>query len=169
MRIQGQYPLTLFRCIQTGASHPIAAPALTCAFGHTVPHAALMSGLPASSDIARLPAPWSALHGQSFLAVGRWTRGTNGLRSTELTPTEVDPLRRAEWARARDLFYRFVARDQATQIVLERVVYLDNPTLEVDSVSEIPLNLYRTRSGRPGRRLVGDTCPQSMRRRQSRR
>lgn len=118
------------RCIQTGASHPVVGPALTCAFGHTVPHAALVFGFPASSD-ARLPAPWSALHGESFLAVGRWTRSTNGLRWTELTASEADPLRRAEWARARDLFYRFVARDQATQIVLERVVYLDNPNLEV--------------------------------------
>lgn len=105
---------------------------MKCTFGHVLSQAALENGLTAVlSDPVRLPAPWAPRHGESFLRVSRWVHGKNTLRWTELRAQEEDPLRRAEWVRARDLFYRFVSQDQATKIELDRVVYLDNPALEV--------------------------------------
>lgn len=145
--------------MQTGTANPLSVAASSCSFGHAIPQACIIAGFPAESIDTPLPTPWAPKAGVSFLSVGRWNRGSTNLsaggqllpstslpvtpgglpeqsprrtlRWTELCEREGDPLRRLEWVRAKELFYRFVMRDQSVQIELDRVVFLDNPILEV--------------------------------------
>lgn len=65
-------------------------------------------------------------------ALGGWRVGSGpgGVRSTVLLEGEKHKAREQEWLRAKDLFYRFTAKDTLSHYELDKVQVIVNERLE---------------------------------------
>ncbi len=125
------------KCIQgVGYYSAVQAETQRCERGHWLSKEELSGGVAISAELRRVNWLWTPRQSE-FTAGGGGGSGGNGwtergatLRTLSLSAEETDAARLAEFNRVRGMFYRFLREDQVRSLELQRVVFLDNATLE---------------------------------------